>query len=70
MKATDLKKGTKIQGANGRIFEIEKVTEKRISWFVGFSFKGGNGVNTMKMTWASIKQAQYWIDNGEWNILN
>jgi len=69
MKATYLKKGTKIQGSTGMVIEIAKATETRVSWFVGFQFHGGNGINKMKMAWVSLKQAQIFLDNKEWIIL-
>jgi hypothetical protein len=65
---TILTAGTKIQGSYGT-FTLVKVTNSRVSWFTSSSFKGGNGINTMKMTWASVKQANEWIEKGLWKIV-
>lgn len=71
MEATKLTTGTKITFTpTGKIFEIAKVTDKRISWYVGFEFKGGCGKNTMKMTWCSIKEFQKGMDKGSYIINN
>jgi hypothetical protein len=69
MKASELTPGTKVTFTpTGMTFEIAKVTETRISWYVGFEFKGGTGKNTMKMTWCSIKDFQEGIDEGSYII--
>jgi hypothetical protein len=69
MKATQLTPGTKITFTpTGEVFELAKVTDKRISWYVGFEFKGGRGINTMKMTWCSINDFQKGIDKGSYVI--
>lgn len=70
MKATDLKAGTKIQFSNGKIIEIHKATETRLSWYTGFNFRGGNGINKMKMTWITLNLAQTALDNNDWKVLN
>lgn len=50
MKAAQLTPGTKVTFTpTGMQFEIAKVTDKNISWYTGFNFKGGNGQNNLKM---------------------
>lgn len=71
MKATEITKGMVIifeSSGYKREFTIEKVTDKRISWYTGFEHKSGYGVNTMKMVWCSIKQFQTGLDNGTYKI--
>lgn len=64
MKATEITAGTKVVFTpTGMEFEIAKVTETRISWYVE-AHKSGWGKNTMKMAWATMKQFQRGIDNG------
>lgn len=45
-------------------FEIAKVTEKNISWYVGFTYKSGTGKNTLRMAHTSVKRFQKAIDAG------
>ncbi len=70
MKAQDLITGTKIEFTpTGKIFEIGKVTEKRISWHLDFTCKGGYGKNNLRMTSTSIKIFQKGIDSGTYRII-
>ena len=46
------------------IFEIAKVTETNVSWYVGFNFKGGNGKNNLKMAYISLKRFNEGLANG------
>ncbi len=70
MSATDLKSGDKIQFTpTGRVFEISKVTDSRISWHLGFSYKGGNGVNNLKMTCITLKSFQEGLDDGSYKFI-
>ena len=48
----------------GKEFKIAKVTDKNISWYVGFEFKGGNGINTLRMVHTSVKRFQSGIERG------
>ena len=70
MIASDLKPGMKIEFTpTGHIFEIAKVTETRISWYVGFEYKSSWGKNTMKMTWVTLKTFQQGINSGTYKIV-
>jgi len=70
MKATEITIGTKVNFTpTSNIFEIAKVTETRISWYVGFNFKGGNGINNLKMAWCSVKQFQSGLNSGTYKII-
>jgi hypothetical protein len=69
MKASQLTPGTKVTFTpTGMQFEIAKVTDKNISWYTGFNFKGGNGQNNLKMAWCSVKSFQKGIDSGSYII--
>ena len=62
-------KGQKVEFTpTGMIFEIAKVTETNISWYVGFNFKGGNGKNNLKMAYTSLKKFNQGIQNGTYII--
>lgn len=66
-----LKSGTLIRFTKtGKEFKLEKVTDKRVSWYVGFEFKGGSGKNIMRMTSTSLRLAEKWVSEGAWIILN
>lgn len=68
MKATEITKGTKvIFTPTGDIFEIAKVTEQRLSWFVPAQ-KSSWGKNTMRMTWLTLNSFQKGIDTGVYII--
>lgn len=65
-----MKTGTKVLFTpTNKVFEIAKVTDKRVSWYVGFSYKGGNGINTLKMASTSRRLFQEGIDNGSYKII-
>jgi hypothetical protein len=65
MKASELTTGAKITFTpTGKVLTISKVTEKRISWYVGFVFKSGYGKNNLRMTSTSINIFQKGIDDG------
>lgn len=66
---TKLKAGAKIIASSGREFKLEKVTDKRVSWHVGFEYKGGNSKNTLKMASTSLRLANEWVENGSWKIV-
>ena len=66
---TPLEKGIKFEfTATGKVFEIAKVTDKNISWYVGFNFKGGTGKNNLKMATTSRKMFEAAIKNGDYII--
>lgn len=70
MKATELQPGQKIKFTpTGVTFQIKHVTEKRISWWLGFIAKGGHGINELRATSTSIRLFQQGIDNGTYEIL-
>lgn len=70
MKATEIKVGQKVEFTlTGKIFEIAKVTEKRISWYTGFTCLSSWGKNKQSMAWDSIKGFQKGIDSGEYKLL-
>lgn len=48
----------------GEDFKLAKVTDKNVSWYVGFEFKGGTGKNTLRMAGTSVKRFQSGIDKG------
>lgn len=69
MNNSNVKKGTKIKYKHtGVIFEIDLVTEKRVSWFVSNSYKGGNGINTLSKAWTSRANFENCIINGTYII--
>jgi len=53
----------------GKIFTIGKVTETRISWYLGFICKGGFAKNNLRMTSTSIRIFQEGLDNGIYTII-
>jgi hypothetical protein len=70
MKADELKTGSKVEFTpTGNIFEIAKVTESRISWYLGFAYKGGSGKNNLKMASTTLKKFQSGIDNGNYKVI-
>jgi hypothetical protein len=70
MKATDLKPGMKVTFTpTGKVFEIAKVTETRVSWYNGFAHKSSWGKNTIKMTWVTLKEFQRGIDSGAYIVV-
>lgn len=69
MSTTTLTAGTKVKFTpTGSIFEIAKVTDKNVSWYVGFEYKGGSGKNTLKMACTSLKRFLKGIENGAYEI--
>jgi hypothetical protein len=50
-------------------FTLAKVTEARVSWYVGNTFKGGNGINNLKMAWTSIKDFKNGLDKGTYKLI-
>jgi hypothetical protein len=54
----------------GAEFKIAKVTEKRVSWNVGFNYKGGTSKNILKMAWVSLKSFNKGIKDGIYIIRN
>lgn len=70
MKASELKPGQHfIYTPTAAQFTIKSVTEKRISWWLGFVTKGGQGVNNLRATSTSISIFQEGIENGVYIIL-
>lgn len=62
---TTLVKGMKVEFTpTGKVFEIAKVTDKNVSWYVGFEYKGGNGTNNLKMAHTSVKRFMDGIERG------
>ena len=69
-KMETLTAGTKVKFTpTGNIFEIAKVTDKRISWYVGLH-KSNYGHNKMQMTWMSLKAFKKGIEKGTYIIIN
>lgn len=63
-------KGTKIlYTPTNEEFVLEKVTEKRVSWYADDVYKGGNGINNLTMVWSSIKRFEKGIENGTYKII-
>jgi len=52
----------------GKKFQVSKVTDKRISWYVN-PHTSNWGNNIMKVAWVSMRQFQEGIDEGVY-ILN
>jgi hypothetical protein len=48
----------------GKEFTLNKVTLSRVSWYVGFNYKGGNGINNQKMAWVSRKVFEKGVVDG------
>lgn len=70
MKATELQPNQKVKFTpTGVVFTIKKVTEKRISWWLGFVTKSGHGINNLRSTSTSIRIFQQGIDDGTYIIL-
>lgn len=74
MKSTEniynLEKGTEfIFVPTGVKFKIEKVTDKNVSWYVGFEYKGGMGKNTLKMATQSLKRTNEGIAKGTYILM-
>lgn len=53
----------------GKQFQIAKVTDTRISWYLGFSTKSSWGRNTMKMAWCQLSKFEAGVADGTY-ILN
>ncbi len=65
-----MKTGTKVLFTpTNVVFEIAKVTDKMVSWYVGFSYKSGSGINTLKMASTSRRLFQKGIDEGTYKII-
>jgi len=70
MTASKVKTGQKFEFTpTGKVFEIAKVTETRISWYIGQTVKSSWGVNNMRMAWASMKQFQSGLDKGSYKLI-
>lgn len=52
----------------GSEFQIAKVGDKNVSWYVGFDYKSGGGKNVMKMAHTSIKRFERGITNGSYTL--
>lgn len=71
MEHAILKVGQKVKFIpTGKIFTIDKVTEKRYSWYVGHIFKQGNGRNDYRKTWISIKTFNEDLKSGVYELIN
>ena len=69
MKATEITKGmTFLFTPTGKEFQVAKVTDKRISWYVKVH-KGGNGINTLRIAWTSMRQFQDGLNSGDYKII-
>lgn len=69
MKATEITKGMSfIFTPTGAEFQVAKVTDKRISWYVD-AHKSGWGRNTMRMAWASMRQFQDGLNSGAYKLI-
>lgn len=70
MRAEELKPGTIfLFTPTGEPFKIARVTEKRISWYLGFTATSSWGKNQMRLTWTSLKHFQEGIDKGAYKII-
>ena len=70
MRAEDLRIGQRIKYTiTGKEFDIARVTDKRISWYVGFIYPSSYKKMSMRMAWVSIKQFQKGLDSGMYVIL-
>lgn len=68
--ALTLTAGMKIEFTyDGSIFELAKVTDKNVSWYVA-PHKGGTGKNNLKMTHTSLKRFLGGIDRGAYKIVD
>lgn len=67
----DLKAGqTILFTVTGVEFKLAKVTDKMVSWYVGFEYKGGCGKNTLRMASTTLKRFNKGIEEGSYKILN
>ena len=48
----------------GKVFEIAKVTDRRVSWYIGCTLPSSWGKNKMHMSWTSLKVFQEGINKG------
>lgn len=48
----------------GKIFRVAKVTDKRVSWYLGRILLSSWGKNEMRMAWTSIKNFENGINKG------
>ena len=63
-----LKSGQKFKfSPTGVIFVIGKVTEKRVSWYLGFEYQVNK--NTMRMTSTSMKIFQEGLEDGTYELI-
>lgn len=69
MKEYKLKAGMKILFVpTNSEFELAKVTDKNVSWYVDFTYKSGNGINNLRMAHTSYKRFCRGIENGAYLI--
>lgn len=67
----NLKPGTElIFTRTGKKLRLEKVTDKNVSWYVGFEYKGGCGRNILKMATQTLKTTNQGIADGTYLIVN
>ena len=67
---TELKTGMEfIFVPTGGKLRLKTVTDKKVIWFVGFTYKGGTGKNTLKTAGISRKQFEDAIKRGIYVIL-
>jgi len=70
MNEFELKAGIKVMYTpTGKIFELAKVTDKRVSWYTGNVSKGGSGKNNLRMTCTSVRIFKRGIENGTYKII-
>jgi hypothetical protein len=66
----DIKKGDKfIYSPTNAKFTIGKVTDKRVSWYLGFIELSSWGKNEMRMTWTSRKLFEEGLKDGTYIII-
>jgi len=67
----DLKAGQKvIFTETNEAFILKEVTEKRVSWYVNFTYKGGTGKNTLRTAWTSRKVFLEGIADGSYKLID
>lgn len=72
MKAQELKPQTEFKSAllPDYTFIIQKVTDKRVSYYRNDNKSHRVYVNTIRVNWVSVKQAQEYLDSNHWIIIS
>lgn len=67
----ELKKGMRFKfEPTGVVRKIEKVTEKRVSWYTGFASVSAYNKKIERMAWVSVNQFQKGIEDGIYTLVN